>query len=554
MIRNTKYTYIKLSLIQPSRITIVKRSMWHSLFKAVRERAVQNAARKAIVAKAREIAPVPLKSDAKSPPISPIFPQESVNQKNSNVNVIPKEIFLPAPLSYSPINYTQLMSSNKPVTTTVNSLQKDALDKLHHLSLDKHTVEKTSIVSNLSGLMDLQAEWINANNEIPLGVKEFLTVMYIKILHTFAIHDINTYQKLLMHFDKFFQTCQDIFEEFPDNILFRHRYMSTLQHILISFLQDQEIPINLFEAMTGNRINYDMYPTGNALLAIESYVIDTITKESSFSFVMINPEVPTLKKLPFTIQQSQLLTGQPNCDSLGISASTDADFKMTYLYSDVKMHSCSSLKGQFTLKPDLCHSKRAFCEYIISYDTGLGEWIKRRKEDISVSYKDTLGIERQYIKEKLSADHPINEFFNKVKAKREEMLQIIKKFPCDKTYYKFFRNKEDIQKVKQLLKEFNAILLEGMTVKNISKEVNLGLSVDPGQANLFKEIYHDLLKFSLSLEITRDKCSKIDFRILVSSTFDKYKHREAVHAIIELFPEEVIRFAKKGINLIDNLS
>jgi hypothetical protein len=282
-------------------------------------------------------------------------------------------------------------------------------------------------------------------------------------------------------------------------------------------------------------LHLDHYIKGNALLAIECFVLSQTTKGSSYSFVMVNPEVPTQKKLPFTIEQSQLATGQPNCDAFGISADFNPEFALTYMYADVKMQFAGISNGRHSFKPELYSNHTSLKEYLTTIQTAIEQVLKKRSHEIIVQYKDTTGILRDKILPSIEKNHPINRLFIDVKAHCKTMHEKVKDYVKD-SKTKSFINKDDIEEIKRSVQTLHDIIHKYMADKQISEILNIGLSADYGIDEFFIQVYFESLKSNLECNTT--KISEIKSNILLSSTFEKGAYWEEVYKMVVFFPKE----------------
>jgi len=125
------------------------------------------------------------------------------------------------------------------------------------------------------------------------------------------------------------------------------------------------------------------------------------------------------------------------------------------------------------------------------------------------------------------------------------------KYAIDKST-KDFKEKKDIKNIITFVENLHMILRKAMDNKEISNILSIGLSTDPGLDTIFLDFF--TLHLQKAMKEVPDKILAINYKVLLSSSFDKEVHRAELKKIIEIFPKEVAEEFREALKAIDNLS
>jgi len=197
---------------------------------------------------------------------------------------------------------------------------------------------------------------------------------------------------------------------------------------------------------------------------------------------------------------------------------------------------------------------------IISYlinKVGVNPYPRRVIYLLIVSYflynniKDTTGVIQEASLLKINDTHPIYQFKQLIQENCNEIREKIRKYAIDKST-KDFKEKKDIKNIITFVENLHMILRKAMDNKEISNILSIGLSTDPGLDTIFLDFF--TLHLQKAMKEVPDKILAINYKVLLSSSFDKEVHRAELKKIIEIFPKEVAEEFREALKAIDNLS
>src|SRR3978361_431134 len=391
---------------------------------------------------------------------------------------------------------------------------------------------------DISGLLDIPQEWYIQHKEGPEELnpeaKKAILIVYYKILYNLGYHNIRSDKHLVKVSEKFVRSCYFIFQELKIPGI-SARYMSMLQHVLVTLFLNKKIPLDLLRQLTDNKADFNFYKTGNILLLVETLVLKNTFKFllDKISFTAIDHTYSFEKIDIFKRNDSMELTGQQNSDWHGSIGYISKDsIEMDTFYNDVKMYPSNAFSGRINLQPGLASNKKLFREYITRYQTSFNK----------------LMIDLINNKIVLPTNHPIYGLNKNIQREVNNILPQISDMQADKRHHNFLKSK-DKKAAFVLLERFNAILIEGLLNPKVRSLTNISISNDVEMDNEFSFFYYQNLERNFS---SIDYLNKFDYKILFSSNFYRLDHRKQLKMLLEIFPPEVKLRILESLKYIDH--
>ena len=395
---------------------------------------------------------------------------------------------------------------------------------------------------SLTGLNGFPQEWYKPYGCFKVEYKKKFVTLYISILYTLGANEMYTTEALFSNIGKLFQSIVPVLHNVNDykqfKNVFLNKYMSSLQHLLVSFYKNKTFDIKHFRSFFSNNVDYNMHKKCTILHVIEANVLKETLGPllTRVSFTALNDDSPLLDEkasiLGYDRKVSQEQTDQMHVDWVGTKciSNKDGSTELAVLYKDTKMYSSNAITGRLAIIPEFFYNEK----------------------NIEVYFAKTIEGLRQVMKTKnLESQFDCVQLLENLEQKNIAIKKSMKAY--EKDLIKNFKNDKNIQELENLMLEYNKILLEAMVNPAIYENINLGLSNDMGRNKFFIDLFNKK-EFKTKMEtmidnITEDQMEALH-RTKITAANEKIV-REVTESLISIFPKEIqqkIRFAIEYAN------